>query len=223
MPSPRAKFVVEPLGDRALILRFLPERGERPERIDDAVADRAASLAARLRARPIAGQRDAVSAYASVVVSFGAAFTGRDRVAISRRLSCLARAPVGELGCASLGIPVEYGGPDLAFVARMHGLSERQVIDLHQKPLYRVCQIGFTPGFPYLSGLPPKLVTPRLETPRTRVAAGSVGIGGAQTGIYTVDGPGGWRLIGRTGLSLFDPERGARLAAGMRVKFLEGK
>ena len=116
-----------------------------------------------------------------------------------------------------------YGGPDLAFVARLHGLSEREVVRLHSRPTYRVYQIGFTPGFPYLGGLPRALATPRLETPRARVAAGSVGIGGGQTGVYTVDGPGGWRIIGRTDLRLFDParEEPALLHAGMSVKFHE--
>ena len=107
-------------------------------------------------------------------------------------------------------IPVAYGGemgPDIDFVARHNGLSPEEVITLHTSGRYPVYMLGFTPGFPYLGGLTKKLWTPRLETPRTRVPAGSVGIANNQTGIYPVDSPGGWRIIGRTPLKLFDPNR----------------
>ena len=112
-------------------------------------------------------------------------------------------------------------GPDLIEVARVHGISESEVIQLHTKPIYDVYQIGFTPGFPYLGGLPTALRTPRLKTPRLKVAAGSVGIGDAQTGVYTVDGPGGWQIIGKTDVPLFDPTKNppALLRAGMKIKF----
>src|SRR5579883_648008 len=106
-------------------------------------------------------------------------------------------------------IPVCYGGdlgPDLAEVAEMHGMSEKEVIFLHSRATYRVYFLGFAPGFPYLGGLPSQLATPRLETPRKHVAAGSVAIGGEQAGIYPVDSPGGWRIIGRTPERLFTPE-----------------
>jgi inhibitor of KinA len=107
-------------------------------------------------------------------------------------------------------IPVCYGGdlgPDLAFVADFHHLLPDEVIRLHSRADYRVEAIGFSPGFPYLSGLPLELVTARKETPRVRVPAGSVAIGGQQSGIYPVSSPGGWHLIGRTPLILFDPVR----------------
>jgi inhibitor of KinA len=104
-------------------------------------------------------------------------------------------------------IPVCYGqemGPDLEYVAHTHGLSVEEVIALHSGALYRVYMIGFTPGFPYLGGLPEALVTPRMETPRLTVPAGAVAIGGRHTGIYPVESPGGWRIIGQTPLHLFD-------------------
>jgi KipI family sensor histidine kinase inhibitor len=104
-------------------------------------------------------------------------------------------------------VPVVYGndfGPDLKSVARMHGLSVEAVVALHCEALYRVCLIGFTPGFPYLSGLPEILSTPRLTTPRKFVPAGSVAVGGRQCGIYPVNSPGGWSILGRTPLRLFD-------------------
>ena len=121
-------------------------------------------------------------------------------------------------------IPVCYGaemGPDLGQVARQVGLSEADVIARHVAAEYRVQAIGFAPGFPYLSGLDPSLACPRRETPRTRVEAGSVGIGGAQTGIYPLSSPGGWQIIGRTPLRLFDLQRAqpALLQAGNRLCF----
>lgn len=104
-------------------------------------------------------------------------------------------------------IPVRYGdefGPDLAHVAEVHGLSEAEVVRIHSGREYPVMLMGFTPGFPYLAGVDPAIVTPRLSTPRSLVPGGSVGIAGAQTGIYPVDSPGGWQIIGRTRLRLFD-------------------
>ncbi len=107
-------------------------------------------------------------------------------------------------------IPVAYGGevgPDIQFVAQHCGLSKEDVVKMHTSPLYRVYMLGFLPGFAYLGGLPEKLRTPRLERPRIRVPAGSVGIAGMQTGWYSIESPGGWRLIGRTPLRTFDPEK----------------
>lgn len=122
-------------------------------------------------------------------------------------------------------IPVCYGGefgPDLESVASLHGLAADEVVALHAAGEYRVHLVGFVPGFPYLGGLDAKLATPRRESPRTAVPAGSVGIGGAQTGIYPVESPGGWQLIGRTPLRLFDALRDppALLRAGDRIRFL---
>jgi KipI family sensor histidine kinase inhibitor len=117
-----------------------------------------------------------------------------------------------------------YGGefgPDLGAVATHAGVDEQAVIDAHANGDYRVAMLGFMPGFPYLLGLDKALHTPRRESPRTRVPAGSVAIGGAQTGIYPRELPGGWQLIGRTPLVLFDPtrEQPALLQPGQRVRF----
>src|SRR5262249_17908359 len=106
-------------------------------------------------------------------------------------------------------LPVLYGGaqgPDLEFVAKHHGLGVEEVIELPSRPQCLVYMIGFAPGFPYLGGLPERLATPRLEKPRLSVPKGTVGIGGAQTGVYSVDSPGGWQLIGRTPVPLYDPK-----------------
>ena len=122
-------------------------------------------------------------------------------------------------------IPTVYGGeygPDISFVAAHNSLSVSEVIQIHTSTSYPIYMIGFIPGFPYLGGMSPGIATPRLETPRTKIPAGSVGIAGNQTGIYPAESPGGWRLIGRTPLQLFDPSRepSALLQAGDYLKFV---
>lgn len=122
-------------------------------------------------------------------------------------------------------IPVLYGGaygPDLPEVAAHCGITPQQVVELHSAPDYRIYMLGFTPGFPYLGGMDPRLATPRRQEPRVRIPAGSVGIAGAQTGVYPIQSPGGWQLIGRTPLRLFDParERPILLEAGQRIRFV---
>src|SRR5262249_20388245 len=114
-----------------------------------------------------------------------------------------AKPATGELHC----IPVSYTGTDLHRVAALNKITEKQVIAFHTEPTYRVILLGFAPGFPYLGELHHKLRTPRLETPRPVVAAGSVAIGGEHTGIYTVDSPGGWNILGQTTVKVFDPEK----------------
>ena len=121
-------------------------------------------------------------------------------------------------------IPVVYGGdagPDLIDVSVVTGLSPEDVVRLHSSVEYVVYFLGFSPGFPYLGGLPAELAAPRLPSPRKRVPAGSVAIGGNQTGIYPLDSPGGWRIIGRTALRLFEPDRDppSLLDMGDRVRF----
>jgi inhibitor of KinA len=121
-------------------------------------------------------------------------------------------------------IPVVYGGdygPDLGYVAKFHGLSEEQVVKLHSEREYTVYMMGFVAGFPYLGEVSDEIATPRLETPRLKVPAGSVGIAEKQTGIYPCEAPGGWRIIGRTPIKLFNPlrEPSAMLKPGDKVKF----
>jgi KipI family sensor histidine kinase inhibitor len=121
-------------------------------------------------------------------------------------------------------IPVVYGneyGPDLEWVAAYHGLQPADIVRYHSSTAYTVYMLGFTPGYPYMGELPDEIVTPRRDTPRTRVPQGSVGIAQRQTGVYPVESPGGWQIIGRTPISLFDPGRRppTPLAMGNRVKF----
>ncbi|MBG0770169.1 MAG: 5-oxoprolinase subunit PxpB [Anaerolineaceae bacterium] len=122
-------------------------------------------------------------------------------------------------------IPVHYGGengPDLSNVARIHRMTPEEVVRRHTDLTYTVGMMGFTPGFAYLMGLDPELTTPRLTNPRTQVPAGAVGIAGEQTGIYPLESPGGWQLIGRTDLVLYDPQQESPflLAPGDRVRFV---
>ncbi|MDR6784652.1 inhibitor of KinA [Pedobacter africanus] len=123
-----------------------------------------------------------------------------------------------------LTIPVHYGGamgPDLEYVANYHHMSTDEVIALHTQPEYLVYMIGFAPGFPYLGGMDERIATPRKENPRPKIPKGAVGIAGSQTGIYPMETPGGWQLIGQTPLELFDigKEEPALLKAGDRLRF----
>ncbi|MBE6106622.1 5-oxoprolinase subunit PxpB [Anaerovibrio lipolyticus] len=121
-------------------------------------------------------------------------------------------------------IPVAYGGeygPDLGEVARVHNISEEEVIKLHSEPEYPIYMLGFVAGFPYLGGMNKAIATPRKKSPRLKIEAGSVGIAGEQTGIYSVESPGGWQIIGRTPLQLYDVNRNepVLLKAGQYIKF----
>ena len=123
-----------------------------------------------------------------------------------------------------LEIPVLYGGemgPDLAFVAQNAGISEDEVVKIHTSTEYLIYMLGFTPGFTYLGGMSDKIATPRLKQPRVKIPAGSVGIAGKQTGVYPIDSPGGWQLIGRTPVKMYDPDREVPILphAGQYIKF----
>lgn len=125
-------------------------------------------------------------------------------------------------------IPVHYGGEfgeDLHYVAEFHHTTPEEIIRHHTEPTYTVFMMGFQPGFPYLGGLPENLHTPRRDVPRTRVPAGSVGIGGSQTGIYPFTSPGGWQLLGRTEIPLFDAKQTppVLLKAGDQIRFIAEK
>lgn len=221
---------IEHLGEDALLVRL-------GDRIDAAVNARVHRLAATLQARRPAWLVDIVPAHATLalIVDLDLLEMGRPQ---ADGLPPLERAEAwlrsqdtgpGQAGGAPGAlepalIPVRYGGrfgPDLEAVAARARLAPEAAITLHTGTEYRVAMLGFAPGFPYLSGLAARLSTPRRPTPRVRVAGGSVGIGGDQTGIYPREGPGGWNIIGRTPLRLFDPARKAPcvLAPGQPVRF----
>lgn len=193
------------------------------EGIDTVTLERVRRVFLALQAADLQGVTNLHPAYASLLVSFDPRRTDRRTLAAAVTES-LERAERLELPPSRLvEIPVTYGGahgPDLEAVARHSGLPAEEVVGRHSRADYLVHFLGFSPGFAYLGGLPPELATPRLATPRPRVPAGSVAIGGAQTGVYPQASPGGWHLIGRTPLILFDPSRTppTRLELGDRVK-----
>lgn len=176
--------------------------------IDPAVHRDVRSFAHALAEGPLSGVVEAVPSYTAVTVFYRPHEIRYEELcrALEKLAASMSDAapPPSEI----LTLPVLYGGehgPDLAFVAERAGLAAEEVVALHSRPDYLVYMIGFAPGFPYLGGLPERLETPRLESPRRAVPAGSVGIGGAQTGVYPLESPGGWRLIGRTPVPLFRP------------------
>jgi KipI family sensor histidine kinase inhibitor len=134
----------------------------------------------------------------------------------------IADAPATPLEPTEHEIPTRYDGPDLDEVARMSGLTTDEVVRLHSAAAYRVFFLGFMPGFAYCGVLDPRIVAPRLPSPRTRVPAGSVAVADGQTSVYPFASPGGWRLIGSTDLVMFDPARepAALLRAGDVVRFV---
>ncbi|MBI2758540.1 MAG: 5-oxoprolinase subunit PxpB [Chloroflexi bacterium] len=191
------KASLVPFGDSALLVKFGDE-------IDPVINQRVHALDALLSANRIAGMIETVPAYAALLVHYDplvltyaqvSAWVGAemDRVELNA-----VRKP------RRIEVPVRYGGEDLDFVAAYHRISINEVVRIHTSREYTVYMMGFTPGFAYMGKLEDAIATPRLETPRTHVEAGSVGIAGAQTGIYPIDSPGGWRVIGRTSTRLFD-------------------
>ncbi len=182
------------------------------------------SFALAAEAAHIEGVTELVPTYRSVTVHYRPEIIGYARL-YERLTHILDHLTEAEAELTQVvRVPVLYGGefgPDLANVAKLHGLSEREVVDLHSAPDYLIYMLGFLPGFCYLGGLDERLSTPRLTSPRVAIPAGSVGIAGSQTGIYPLPSPGGWQLIGRTPLRLYDPRRARPilLNAGMRLRF----
>lgn len=192
-----------PAGDRGLLAEF-------GEGIDLSVNRKVRAAALIMKERTPAGIVEVIPTYRSLLIIYDPMQTAPEEikqtlVAMEQDMDS-SRIPPPK----TVDIPVCYGGdfgPDIGFVAETHGLGVDEVIRIHTEPLYPIYMIGFTPGFPFLGGLAESLHTPRLETPRTHVPEGSVGIANNQTGVYPVASPGGWRLVGRTPLRLFAPER----------------
>lgn len=162
--------------------------------------------------------------YASLLVDFDPLTVSHEEIAALIERLPGAEAATSSEGSAEVAIPVCYDpefGLDLEDVAAHNHITAAEVVRLHSSATYYVCFLGFTAGFAYLGGMPEALHTPRLATPRRTVTGGSVGIAGGQTGIYPTETPGGWRLIGRTPLRMFDPnaEPPTRLQAGDAVRF----
>jgi inhibitor of KinA len=213
-----------PLGDSAVMITLGETIDERTHRLVRAAVR-------RIRAEPPPGFIDLVPAFVSIAVHYDpvAASAGASGSPYQQIVEFL-RARLEAVDVETLDaprtveIPVCYGGelgPDLEDVARTHGLTPDDVVQLHTGAEYLVYMIGFMPGFAYLGGLPERIATPRRTTPRTAVPAGTVGIGGRQTGVYPLVSPGGWNLIGRTPVKIFDLARrdATLLSTGDRVRF----
>ena len=211
------KLKFRTMGDRSLLVELGDE-------ISPSVNQRVQELFTAMDMHPVDGVRELVPSYRSLLVIY-------DPLNISPAdLEHTIRDTYHNLDQAELpeprtiDIPIVYGGeqgPDLESVAQYHHITPQEVIDYHTRPIYRVYMIGFTPGYPYLGEVPDAISTPRRETPRILVPQGSVGIAQKQTGIYSVDSPGGWQIIGWTPVNLFDPQAQppSLLLMGDRVRF----
>ena len=223
---------VLPLGEAAALVSF-------GTKISPAVHRSVRAFAAGLSQHPFRGMTEYVEAYTSVTVFYDPMTLCGEKL-LNPAPDVPYSFQVAELYIGKLlqgselttemmprhvRIPVCYGGkygPDLAAVAQYHKMSEKEVVAAHTGGDYLVYMIGFAPGFPYVGGLPPRLATPRRKSPRLVIPKGSVGIAGMQTGVYPIETPGGWQLIGRTPLELFRPDNGENpslLQAGDRLEF----
>jgi len=205
------------MGDRGLLLQF-------GEKICPEVNEKVRRVALAIHEERIEGIVETVPSYRSLLILYNPLVVSIEDLKrrFERIEEGLQHISIEEQKL--IRIPVAYGGvygPDLDYVARYHQLSSEEVIHLHCSTLYLIYMIGFIPGFPYMGELPEVLVTPRLKTPRLSVPAGSVAIAQSQTGIYPIESPGGWQIIGRTPVKLFVPEKEppALLRMGDLVQF----
>lgn len=193
----------QPLGDHGLRIGFT-------ETISPEVNQQIRAFVYALKSEEIPGIIDLVPTYTAINLYYDPIFI-RYQELIEKLSDLSPKTRVLDLPPTRLvKIPVLYDvevGPDLQYVANYHQLTVKEVIKIYTAQPYLVYMLGFSPGFPYLGGLPAELVTPRLTNPRPKIKGGSVGIGGQQTGVYPEDAPGGWRIIGHTPVKLYDPRR----------------
>lgn len=212
----QTKYLVA--GDSALVMEF-------GNSISAEINNRIRSVCIAIENSKIDGITEIVPTYRSLMIHYNPMVIGYD--ALIERLETLE----GQLENIDLPLPVIYEiptlyggeyGPDIENVARHNNLTLEEVIKIHTSRDYLIYMLGFTPGFPYLGGMDERIATPRLSTPRTKINGGTVGIATSQTGIYPIDSPGGWQLIGRTPLRLYDPyrENPILLKAGNYVRFV---
>ena len=218
-------YTVYPVGDRAVTIQWGEEISERINQIVLALFD-------RFREHPLPGVTDLVPAYNSLMLVHDPLYPQEEIVsAIDLAVKALEVLPAaGEVPhrlkpSRLVEIPICYDltlGPDLPLVAATGKIPIEEVIQKHSERTYRVYMIGFMPGFPYMGTVDPLIATPRKKEPATHIPSGSVGIAGLQTGIYPIDSPGGWNIVGRTPLRLFDPvlENPVYLQPGDEVKFI---
>ena len=205
-------------GDSSLLIEFGNE-------ISPEINRRIAAVVELMREQHIEGVVDVIPAFCSLLVNYDPRVAGYEKM--KKRLESLVRVDikVGQVKRKIFEMPVLYGGeygPDLASIAEHAGISQDEVIAIHSSRDYLIYMLGFLPGFCYLGGLDERIHTPRLSNPRLRIRAGSVGIGGSQTGIYPLDSPGGWQLMGMTPVKTYDPEREIPILveAGNYIRFV---
>lgn len=209
---------IVPLGDSALLVQLGDE-------IDTTINQRVHALSALINTSPLEGVIETVPAYTTLLIHYDPLILTNAGIRdwVRKKLDHI--EDVNWRKPRQLEVRVRYGGEygvDLQFVADYHHLRVEDVIRIHSEKTYTVYMMGFTPGFPYMGKLDDAIVMPRLEMPRTRVPAGTVAIAGSQTGVYPIDSPGGWRLIGYTSVQLFDPasESPFLFSPGDEVRFV---
>lgn len=207
-----------PLGDSGLLVEF-------GNSIDFETNRKVTALAGAITEATIQEVKELVPTYRSLLIRYDPTETTYEQLVFRvKDIEQTSTDTATKVEGRRLTIPVAYGGeygPDLGYVAELHRLTEERVVQIHCASEYRVYMIGFVAGFPYLGTVANEIATPRLETPRLRVPAGSVGIAEKQTGIYPCEAPGGWQIIGRTPIRLFDPHKRppTPLKAGDTVRF----
>ena len=212
-----AGWTLRRVGDSTLVVEF-------EQAIDPGVSGRALGVGDRVRRELHPGVRDVVEGYCSVTVAFDPLRTDVSRLSAAL-VDAAEHAPRFKNDAREITLPVCYGGqfgPDLEEVAEFAGCTQADVVTLHSASTYRVYMLGFLPGFAYMGSVTEQIASPRRQTPRVRVPAGSVGIAGRQTGVYPLEAPGGWQVIGRCPVKIFRPERTDPflLHAGDVVRFL---
>ena len=212
------KPVFKTMGDSAIQIEFGQE-------ITPAINAQITAFVELIKNQKIEGIIDMIPAFCTLLINYD------PRIIVYKelltRLQELAKLDIQiqNLSSKAFEIPVIYGGeygPDLENVAKLAGLLEEEVIAIHSRPDYLIYMLGFMPGFPYLGGLDARIHTPRLDNPRLKIPSGSVGIGGEQTGIYPLESPGGWQLLGRTPVKIYEPSREVPILfnAGDYIRFV---
>lgn len=213
----KVKYLIS--GDRALDIEF-------GDSIEEEINSQILSLTLAIQEEGIAGIIETIPTYRSLMVIYEPMVIELDDLINKMKYIIQKMDETEQPDAKVIQIPTIYGdlyGPDIEYVAKYNKISLDEVIKIHTSLEYLIYMIGFTPGFPYLGGMNDKIATPRLQVPRNKIPVGSVGIAGNQTGIYPIESPGGWQLIGRTPVKLYDPSRKepVLLNAGDYIKFVQ--